>query len=364
MKNVWKIVLTGGPCAGKTTAMNAVKKHFTAKGFRVLAVSETASDLICGGISPFNMDNVTFQYIVTSTMRFRESMMELAAQTVEEENVLIVCDRAQMDNVAYMTDEQYCELQKRMNTNIVEMRDGYDAVFHLETAAKGDKKSYEANFADNAARYETVQEAIETDNKILKSWVGQPHLRVIRSDVDFDRKIELLLREVSHVATTEPCETERKFLIKRPTAEQLRILPFARPVDIEQYYVKDGNESFRIRQRGEGGHYIYIRTDKKKKTDVTREEMETRLTREEYEAYKAKAECGLSKTRWCIAENGKYFELDMYPYSDELAIIEIELCDENEEFTLPSFVEVIKEVTDDERYTNHSIARTHYIEKQ
>ena len=196
MKNIHKIVLTGGPCAGKTTALRSLQKHFSEKGFRVLCVGETASDYLSGGMSPFNMDNVTFQFMITSTMIFKESMVQLAAETVPEENVLIVCDRGQMDNLAYMTQDEFVRLQERMDTNIVKMRDEYEAVFHLETLAKASPDLYEKNVNTNAARYETAQDAIDTDNKTLSAWVGQPHLRIVGGSVDFDTKINRLLNEV------------------------------------------------------------------------------------------------------------------------------------------------------------------------
>lgn len=360
MKNIRKIVLTGGPCAGKTTAIRAIQKVFTGKGFRVLAVSETASELLTGGISPFNMDNVTFQYIVTSTMRFKESMMELAAQTIEEENVLIVCDRAQMDNTAYMSDDQLHSMMDRLGTNIVEMRDGYDAVFHLETSAKSKTDAYSRNFDTNAARYESAAEAIATDNLIMKGWVGHPHMRIIPANMDFDAKIAHLVKEVDHVVCKN-VEIERKFLIEKPTDAVIAAIPFARAVSIEQCYINDDSGKYRVRKRGDDGAYIYIKTVKSKAEGITRSETETRITEQEYEAAKERAEACLTKTRLCIAENGKYFELDIYPYSEKYAVIEIELCDEEEEFMLPSYLNVIREVTGENDYSNHTIARTHII---
>ena len=48
-----KIVITGGPCAGKTTAMTWIQKEFEKKGYRVLFVPETATELITGGVAPW-----------------------------------------------------------------------------------------------------------------------------------------------------------------------------------------------------------------------------------------------------------------------------------------------------------------------
>jgi 6-phosphofructokinase len=53
MYNHKKIAITGGPCAGKTTAMQKIVQEFTEKGYKVFVVSEAATELINGGIRPF-----------------------------------------------------------------------------------------------------------------------------------------------------------------------------------------------------------------------------------------------------------------------------------------------------------------------
>ncbi len=49
---ITKIVITGGPCAGKSTAMSWVQNAFTNMGYTVLFVPETATELIGGGVAP------------------------------------------------------------------------------------------------------------------------------------------------------------------------------------------------------------------------------------------------------------------------------------------------------------------------
>lgn len=54
-KRITKIVLTGGPAAGKTTLVSRVLKEFKQEdGWRVITIPETATELISGfGIKPF-----------------------------------------------------------------------------------------------------------------------------------------------------------------------------------------------------------------------------------------------------------------------------------------------------------------------
>ena len=48
-KKISRIVITGGPCAGKTTAMSWIQNAFSKLGYAVLFVDETATQLITGG---------------------------------------------------------------------------------------------------------------------------------------------------------------------------------------------------------------------------------------------------------------------------------------------------------------------------
>ena len=53
-KKITKIVITGGPCAGKTTALNLLQEIFDNKGYNVFFINESASELITSGINREN----------------------------------------------------------------------------------------------------------------------------------------------------------------------------------------------------------------------------------------------------------------------------------------------------------------------
>ena len=72
MKVIQKIVITGGPCAGKSTAMSWIRNAFTQRGYTVLAESMAA------------------------------------------EKILIVCDRGILDNKAYMTEAEFLAVQRAL----------------------------------------------------------------------------------------------------------------------------------------------------------------------------------------------------------------------------------------------------------
>ena len=47
--NVTRVLLTGGPCAGKTTAIAAIAQDLTQLGYKVLVVPEAATLIMQGG---------------------------------------------------------------------------------------------------------------------------------------------------------------------------------------------------------------------------------------------------------------------------------------------------------------------------
>lgn len=358
---ITKIVITGGPCAGKTTAMSRIQGHFTKKGYTVLFVPETATELITGGVAPWTCGtNAEYQKCQMELQMTKERLFVQAAEAMPAEKILIVCDRGQLDNRAYMTDDEFAGVLNELGWNEVELRDEYDAVFHLVTSAKGAEQFYTT--ANNSARTETVEQAAELDDKLIAAWTGHPHLRIINNATDFEVKMKRLIAEISSfLGEGKPFEIERKYLIEFPDIAWLESLPNCQRVEIVQTYLRtDGTEEARIRKRGMDGNYMYYLTTKQTVSPVKRIEMERRLTRSEYQRLLKNADPGckpLSKTRYCLTYDNQYFEIDVYPFWDDRAIVEIELCSEEDTVRFPWELKVIREVTNDIAYKNASLAR-------
>ena len=49
--SVKRIVFTGGPCAGKTTLIEKTEEYLKEKGYKVIVVQETATQLLKSGIN-------------------------------------------------------------------------------------------------------------------------------------------------------------------------------------------------------------------------------------------------------------------------------------------------------------------------
>ena len=214
---------------------------------------------------------------------------------------------------------------------------------------------------NNRARTETIEEAIEKDNKLLSVWTGHPHLRVIDNSTDFDQKIKRLISEISsYLGAPAPLEIERKYLIEYPNIANLEKKPNCQKVEIIQTYLKSENgKEIRLRQRGTNGHFTYTKTVKTRIDAVQRLEVESRLSKDEYLSMLMDYDITkrpIRKTRYCLLYKNQYFELDIYPFWDNEATMEIELSDVNQNIEFPPFIEIIKEISGNKQYSNSKLA--------
>lgn len=355
-----KIVITGGPCAGKTTAMSWIQNHFTKKGYTVLFIGETATEFIRGGVAPWTCGtNVEYQKCQMKLQIEKERLFEQAARTMKANKILIVCDRGALDNRAYMTDEEFAEVLAAVGSNEIELRDSYDAVFHLVSAAKGAEIFYTT--ANNTARTETVEEARALDDKLIAAWTGHPHFRIIDNETDFTEKMRRLLIEISAVlGEPAPYLMKRKFLIEYPDPELLRSLPNVERVEIIQTYLKSASgKEIRIRQRGKGGHYIYFQKMERDANGIEKVETERRLDKDEYLKMLMDADTSMRqirKTRYCFAQGIQYGEVDIFPFWKDKAILLIAINDKDTTLHIPEGFKVIEEITDNPEYRNIALA--------
>lgn len=365
-----KIVLSGGPCSGKSVGKNILTQLLEARGYHVFTVFEAATSLIVNGIHPSsNISMDDFQEFIIDMQLSTEKIFEEVVKYHNPDKVIIFYDRGIMDGAAYVERKAFIQLLEKKGLTLADVMGRYDAVFHLVTAADGAEEFYSWNdpskedTGNNEARRESPEEARMKDRLTLNAWIGHHHLRVFDNSTDFKGKIDRVIKEVfALLGEPVPSEIERKYLIKKPTNEEIEALGCVSKTQIIQTYLKkfDNVAERRVRQRGtkEDGFSFYYT----EKTDVStgvRIENEKKISRDEYLDLLAEADTSLhqiSKTRYCFVYERQYFEMDIYPFSDEYAIVEIELNDINENVKLPPLT-FIKDVTDDKKYKNYELAK-------
>ena len=269
MKDIKKIVLTGGPCAGKTTALVRIIEHFSSHGFKVFTIPEVPTLFTQAGMD-YLTDNKDFFYegekaTLEIQLALEDRFLRMAEQCPEP--TIVVCDRGTMDISAYMTPELWEDITAAVGTSTTELRARYDAVLHLVSAADGAEQFYTTS--NNASRNEAADEkglqiARMLDKKVIDAWTGHPHLRVINNHVDFDKKLNRVLKEISNVlALPQPIQEERKYIVELKGEVPSPIIS-----DITQtYLVAEPGCEVRLRRRGWDGKYVYVHTTKKRISD-------------------------------------------------------------------------------------------------
>jgi Uncharacterized protein conserved in bacteria len=359
------IVLSGGPSSGKTTSISKIESELSGKlGMHCLICPETATELIANGIVPGeNISLEDFQDICLRKQLEKEKLYnDVVKKYFNPDKTVIIYDRGILDQLAYISKDKFDKLIVKYDLTMADIINRYDMVIHLVTAAKGTDCYTTAN---NIARRETAEEAIEVDDRTLAGNTYHPHLRVVDNSTDFEHKIQRVLKLIfDTLGAPSPSEIERKYLIKYPSQELLDGLDFSSKTEIIQTYLLSDEENVerRVRQRGtkKNGYNFYY-TEKVPVSNIERIEREKRISMKEYVNYLAESNTNLhqiTKTRYCFVYNNQYFEMDLYPYSSTYAIVEIELSHKDDEVEFPSFLELVKEVTDDKKYKNYTIART------
>ncbi|MBQ7782831.1 MAG: hypothetical protein IJ368_02580 [Oscillospiraceae bacterium] len=155
-----------------------------------------------------------------------------------------------------------------------------------------------------------------------------------------------------------PLEIEKKFLIEQSPELDMHC---DTSIDIVQIYLirNDKNIQRRIRSMASEGLTKYYYTEKRFISAAVREENEREISAEEFNSYMNEADKELVpiiKTRKILNYENQRFEIDIYPFSDTLATMELELKSESQTIALPPFVTVLKEVTGDKEYSNAVLA--------
>ena len=190
-----KIVITGGPCAGKSSAMAFIEKELNKEGYTVITIREVATDFILGGVAPWTTGtNLDYQICQCLMQYHKEKFLMQAIKTMPKDKILVICDRGLLDNRAYMNDDEYHHVLKVLNMSEEDILNQYDAIFHLESTAKGLKEFY--TLENNGARIETAQEASILDELVLKAWSKHKNHYIIKNNKDFDIKMNDLITKI------------------------------------------------------------------------------------------------------------------------------------------------------------------------
>jgi len=366
------LVLTGGPCGGKTTAQNRLATFFESLGWRVFRVPETATILLGGGISFALLDEkqrLEFQENLLKTM-FQIENTYFSLASTQTRNCLVICDRGAMDCSAYLPRSEWEAILDNSNLNEVDIRDNrYDQVIHLVTAARGAAEHYTRS--NNKARTEDLELAITNDKLVGEAWVGHPYYDFIDNSSDFEIKMRRLTKavvdrlQIPHAENwLDEASVKLKYLVKSGDVELGKWPINFRDFQVHHDYLPcfPGGPQARIRRRGRHGKWMYTHTVRKEEGGEV-VETRTNISRQIYDQLLAQADresnVSIEKTRRCFMWLSQYYQLDIYhtPHPG-LMLLETYTALPPEQLDLPDFLNIQENVTGNPQYSMFNLSKT------
>lgn len=178
MQKRCRIVLTGGPGGGKTTAADLFRREL---GASVVVVPEAATILFGGGFP--RVDNPDAQRAAQAAIYHVQKNLEDVQSAAFPDRVLL-CDRGTIDGAAYWPGGNDGFFRMAGTTLEVELQ-RYDAVVFFETAAAGGL-SIEGG---NPVRVEGLEQAAALDRRLREIWRQHPRFFLVPHSGSFLKKI-------------------------------------------------------------------------------------------------------------------------------------------------------------------------------
>lgn len=182
-----RIVLTGGPGAGKTAVLELVRQYFCK---HVDVLPESASVLFGGG---FRRGTTVAGRAAAQRAIFHVQRELETAADAEGDAAIILCDRGTVDGLAYWPGPE--DFWSSLGTTRERELQRYGAVIHLRTPPPDGGYNHR-----NPVRIESAAEAALVDQRLAQAWDGHPRRFVVESRADFldkaHRTIEVLRGEM------------------------------------------------------------------------------------------------------------------------------------------------------------------------
>ena len=183
-----RIVLTGGPGGGKTTAADLMRREV---GDRIVIVPEAATMLFSGGF-PRLSEVSAKRSIQTAIYHVQRNLEDIHSASYPDR--ILLCDRGTLDSSVYWpNNDTNGNFFQSLETSLEDELARYDAVIFFETAAVGNL-SIEGG---NPTRKESLAEAIEIDRRLQEVWGQHANFNFIAHENSFLKKLQIAIEKLS-----------------------------------------------------------------------------------------------------------------------------------------------------------------------
>lgn len=222
-----RIVITGGPCGGKSTVLGDLKQVLEDRNYIVFFMPEVATQAFewSGGRlwsdhqKTWDLKLSKSVLLVEVQLAMEKAIVQMAKNSLVSRSTdafpprgaVVLLDRGCADYKAYCDQTTWTEVLETLGTTTGRLRDRrYDLVVHLVTAANGAEQFYtlvqaEGQDSEFSARTETAEEARALDIKTQQAWQGFHNYHIVDNRGDFSKKRqvvkEIVLRSLGEMSS-------------------------------------------------------------------------------------------------------------------------------------------------------------------
>jgi len=178
-----RVVLTGGPGAGKTAVLEVLRR---AMCDHVVILPESAGIVFGGGFP--RLEAPAMRRPAQRAIYYVQR--ELEATAVAEDAAIVLCDRGTVDGAAYWPGPG--TLWESVGSTLSDELARYDAVIHLRTPPPGGGYNHQ-----NPLRIETAAQAASIDTQIAAIWAAHPRRYEVPATSNFVSKVHRALEILS-----------------------------------------------------------------------------------------------------------------------------------------------------------------------
>lgn len=194
-----RIVLTGGPGGGKTTAADLFRREI---GERVILVPEAATMVFSGGF-PRSTEPMAIHAAQRAIYQVQRNLEDVQAALYPER--VLLCDRGTVDGAAYWPGEPK-QFFHEVDTSLEAELTRYDAVIFFESAAVGGMGIE----GGNPIRNESLEEAVRLDQKLRALWSKHPKFFLVPHNPSFFKKISYGLAVLEGIVSERDRKKQRR----------------------------------------------------------------------------------------------------------------------------------------------------------
>jgi hypothetical protein len=219
MSSLTRIALAGGPCSGKSSALEFLQTKLAHQGVQVYCAPEVVTLLFHAGIQFEGGDREKeFAYqlsVCRLQMALEANLTRIAESRLDTypKSVLIMDHRGILDNKGYMDAAMWQQLLDNLHKEAsdsgkiskglteADILARYEGILHLVTAADGAEAFYKSgettdDSGTDVLRRETPEQARALDQTMWEVWKGHPHHVKIRNVGNFKDKLEATAQAV------------------------------------------------------------------------------------------------------------------------------------------------------------------------